>query len=134
MRSIAELLQKGEDEAVAISAPEGGGSLTYRQLRELTARTVAKLNALGIGRDDRVAIVLPNGPSMAAAFVTIGAGATTAPLNPSYRAEEFEFYLTDLRAKALVVSGESVARAVAQKLGVPILELRGFELEAPAGA
>ncbi len=72
-----------------------------------------------------MAIVLPNGPEMAAAFVTIAGGATTAPLNPAYRGEEFEFYLTDLKAKALVVETgvDSPARAVAEKLGVPIIEL-----------
>ena len=37
------------------------------------------------------------------AFVAIACGATTAPLNPAYKDEEFEFYLTDLKAKALVV-------------------------------
>ncbi|MGZ6142504.1 MAG: acyl--CoA ligase, partial [Myxococcales bacterium] len=130
---IFAALERGDAGAKAISSPEGGPGLTYRELRELTARTVEKLNSLGVGRGDRVAIVLPNGPQMAAAFVTIAAGATTAPLNPAYRTEEFEFYLTDLRAKALVVAGESPARAVASRLGVPILELRGFELEAPPG-
>ena len=58
---------------------------------------------MGIGRNDRVAIVLPNGPDMATAFVAIACGATTAPLNPAYRAEEFDFYLSDLNAKALVI-------------------------------
>ena len=43
------------------------------------------LNAIGIGRGDRVAIVLPNGPEMAASFVAIACGATTAPLNPAYK-------------------------------------------------
>ncbi|MCK7493748.1 MAG: hypothetical protein MZW92_22255, partial [Comamonadaceae bacterium] len=28
---------------------------------------------------------------------------TSAPLNPAYRADEFEFYLSDLNAKALIV-------------------------------
>ena len=60
---------------------------------------MATLNALGIGRGDRVAIVLPNGPEMATAFVAVACGATTAPLNPAYRAEEFDFYLTDLRPR-----------------------------------
>jgi acyl-CoA synthetase (AMP-forming)/AMP-acid ligase II len=98
--------------------------LRYRDLRSLAERTVETLNALGIGRNDRVAIVLPNGPEMAASFVCIGAGATTAPLNPSYRAEEFEFYLADLRAKALVVEAgsDSPARGVAKKLAIPIIE------------
>ncbi len=54
---------------------------------------------MGIGRGDRVAIVLPNGPEMAASFVAIAAGATTAPLNPAYKRDEFDFYLADLNAR-----------------------------------
>src|ERR1019366_9402107 len=46
-------------------------------------------------------------------------------LNPSYRADEFEFYLTDLRAKLLVIADgkDTPAEAVATKLGVPIARL-----------
>jgi len=123
-RTVPQLLLRGADGAAAIGAPDRA-PMTYRSLRALAARTVADLNALGIGRNDRVAIVLPNGPEMAAAFVTIACGATTAPLNPAYRGEEFEFYLTDLNAKALVVQAgvETPARAVAEKLGVPVIEL-----------
>jgi acyl-CoA synthetase (AMP-forming)/AMP-acid ligase II len=82
-----------------------------------------------------VAIVLPNGPEMAAAFVSVAAGATTAPLNPAYKAEEFEFYLSDLKARALVAQRgvETPARAVAEKLGVPVLELVP-DAESGAGA
>jgi len=57
--------------------------------------------------------------------VSIAAGATAAPLNPAYRAEEFEFYLTDLRAKLLIVGAgkDSPAIDVAARLGVPIARL-----------
>jgi acyl-CoA synthetase (AMP-forming)/AMP-acid ligase II len=122
---MVELLDQGDDDGIAIGAPEGGAPLRYRALRDLAKRTVERLNSFGIGRNDRVAIVLPNGPEMASSFVCVAAGATTAPLNPVYRAEEFEFYLTDLRAKALVVAAgaDSPARAVAQKLNVPVVEL-----------
>jgi acyl-CoA synthetase (AMP-forming)/AMP-acid ligase II len=46
-------------------------------------------------------------------------------LNPSYRADEFEFYLNDLNAKALVVEAGSSSASieVARKLGVSILVL-----------
>jgi acyl-CoA synthetase (AMP-forming)/AMP-acid ligase II len=99
----------------------------------LARQTIDRLNQLGIGRNDRVAIVLGNGPQMAAAFVAVAAGATTAPLNPSYRSDEFEFYLRDLQAKALLVERDvaSPARAVATRLGLPILELSP---DPPAGA
>jgi acyl-CoA synthetase (AMP-forming)/AMP-acid ligase II len=134
-RTIAELLQQGQADAAAIRAPEGRAPLTYAALRGLAEATVAALNARGIGRGDRVAMVLPNGPEMAAAFVAVAAGATTAPLNPAYRGEEFEFYIEDLKARALIVQqgNETPARDAAAKLGVPVIELVP-DAEAGAGA
>jgi acyl-CoA synthetase (AMP-forming)/AMP-acid ligase II len=122
--TISEILNAGADDAPALSSP-GGVALSYRALRALTAKIAADLAAHGVGPNDRVAIVLDNGPEMAAAFLSIAGAATAAPLNPTYRAEEFEFYLTDLRAKLLVVAQgkESPAVAVAEKLGVPIARL-----------
>jgi acyl-CoA synthetase (AMP-forming)/AMP-acid ligase II len=132
--TIPALLAGAPDAArPAIRATDGRGPLTHTGLRRLAERTVGALNGIGVGRGDRVAIVLPNGPEMAAAFVAIACGATTAPLNPAYKAEEFEFYLADLRAKALVIRKgmESPAREVAARLGVPVLDLAA---EAAAGA
>src|SRR5512138_1253655 len=133
--TIPEVLEQGDPAAPAIGAPEGVPALSRAALRELAARTVETLNGLGVGRNDRVAIVLPNGPEMATAFLCIGSGATTAPLNPAYRAEEFEFYLTDLKAKALVVEAgaQTPAVEVARRLGVPVVELVR-ERERGAGA
>ena len=123
--TLSELLAQGDEDAVAIGAP-GLQPLPYRQLRSLVARTVERLNALGIGRNDRVAIALKNGPEIATAFVAVAAGATAAPLNPNYRDEQFEFYLTDLRPKALLVEAgvDSHSRAVAKRLSIPIIELQ----------
>ncbi|MDP2706870.1 MAG: acyl--CoA ligase, partial [Burkholderiales bacterium] len=103
----------------------GCPSLTYGGLREHIERTVASLNRLGIGRNDRVAIVLPNGTEMASAFVAIAAGTTSAPLNPGYRTDEFEFYLSDLKAKALIVERGSTSPAlgVAAKQKIPVIEI-----------
>jgi oxalate---CoA ligase len=123
-RTLPGLLAGGRDEAVAIAA-SGAAPLTYAGLRELVGETIASLNAFGIGRGDRVAIVLPNGPEMATAFLAVASAATSAPLNPTYRADEFEFYMSDLSAKALVVEagGASPALAAASKLGIAILTL-----------
>lgn len=123
-RTVEALLRRGDDQTPAIRAP-GRPALTHGALRELARETVAALNARGICRRDRVAIVLPNGPEMASAFLAIAAGASTAPLNPAYRAEELAFYLEDLRAKAIVLQRgvETPARAVAERLGIPVLEL-----------
>src|SRR5262249_1720872 len=113
------------EDAIAIKA-SGTTPLTYGALKSLAVRTVEALNEFGIGRGDRVAIVLPNGPEMATAFLSIASGAAAAPLNPGYRADEFEFYMTDIKAKALVVEegSSSPAAAVAEKHGIAIISLR----------
>ncbi len=100
-------------------------SLTYRDLHRHVISIAAALNQSGIGRNDRVAIVMPNGPEMATAFLAVAAGATSAPLNPQYRAAEFDFYLSDLGAKALIIQADldSEARLVARDRGIPIIDL-----------
>ena len=122
--TILDLLSAGADDAVALSTP-GGTPLTYAALRALVSETTTALRARGIGAGDRVAIVLDNGPEMAASFLCVAACAAAAPLNPGYRADEFEFYLTDLRAKLLIVRDgkETPAVAVAQRLQVPVARL-----------
>ncbi|MBT4906729.1 MAG: AMP-binding protein [Rhodospirillaceae bacterium] len=123
-KTVYELIETGADGDIAIAAPERA-PLTYGALRALVAKTIADMNRMGIGRHDRVAIVLPNGPEMATAFIAVAAGATTAPLNPGYKAEEFRFYLEDLNAKALFVEAgsQSPAIEVATSMGIPVLEL-----------
>ena len=88
--TISALLATGHDDAAAVIALNCP-ALTYKGLRAHVEQTVVALNRLGIGRNDRVAIVLPNGPEMATAFVSVAAGATTAPLNPAYRLEGVRF-------------------------------------------
>ena len=132
--TIESLLAAGAEHAFAITAP-GRRGLDYAGVRRQVASTVERLHAAGIGRGDRVAIVLPNGPEMATGFLSVAACATACPLNPAYRAEEFEFYLTDLGAKALLVErgSDSPAVEVARRLGVTILEAT-VDVEAPAGS
>src|SRR5262245_35071915 len=104
--SIYQLLKNRagkSPEAVAILAP-GRSALTYARLLKQVEATVADLRALGVNQNDRVALVLPNGPEMAVAFVAVASAATCAPLNPAYRAEEFDFYLSDLNARALIIA------------------------------
>ncbi len=123
--TLIELIAAGADAAPALFAP-GTPALNYSSLRGLVARTRASLNGHGIGRNDRVAIVLPNGPEMATAFIAMASSATAAPLNPSYRSDEFKFYFEDLRAKALVVEAGSTSPAleVARELGIRVLTLQ----------
>ncbi|MEM7709250.1 MAG: acyl--CoA ligase [Pseudomonadota bacterium] len=132
--TIRGLIADHPQDARAIGAPDRAW-LTYGGLRQLADTTADALRAAGIGKGDRIAIVLPNGPEMAAAFVTIAQAATTAPLNPAYREEEYAFYLADLNARTLVLAegDEGPAYAAAQKLGIGILRL-AVEDGAPAGS
>jgi amino acid adenylation domain-containing protein len=111
-------------DAIAIEAP-GRAPLSYERLFAQVNDTAATLNRMAVGRNDRVAIVLPNGPEMATAFLATASCATSAPLNPAYSENEFEFYLSDLSAKALIVQSgmDSPARLVAERHGIRIIEL-----------
>ncbi len=122
---ILETQAKLLPDAIAIAAP-GRAPLTYEDLSNHVFRIIKCLNELGLGHNDRVALVLPNGPELATAFMAVAAAATSAPLNPAYRAEEFDYYLTDLEAKALVIQADlkSPARTVAEARGIQIIELQ----------
>lgn len=117
----------------AIGAP-GRDWLSYDGLRALTGEVTKSLNGFGVDADDRVAIVLPNGPEMATAFACVAQVATTAPLNPAYREDEYAFYLEDLKAKALLVEDgyDGPAFQAARTLGMAIIRLSVPD-GAPAG-
>src|SRR5579862_3666905 len=100
--------------------------LTYSRLLTHCYCVMAELNHVGISRGDRVVVVLPNGPEMAACLLAVAMGASCAPLNPNYRRNEFEFYLSDLAPRALIVEegADLPAIAVAESLGIRVIRLR----------
>jgi len=110
---------------VAIEA-EGRDPLTYTRLSEQMSKAVSDLESSGIEKGDRVALVLPNGPEMAVALLSVASAFACAPLNPSYQASEFDFFLTNLRAKAVIVEKPTAPNVlpVAKKRGVRLIELR----------
>jgi len=117
--------QAGRDPgAVALLSP-GHLPLTYGLLSRQVADVVRTLNALGVGRNHRVAVVLPEGPEMAVACIAIAAGATCAPLNPNYRTGEFDVHFTRLGCRALLVPAGSASPSieVARARHVQIIEL-----------
>ncbi|MCH2077301.1 MAG: AMP-binding protein [Rhodobacteraceae bacterium] len=131
MRTLAELIQQHPDTANAIGAP-GREWMTYGDLKAQGESVKNALRSAGVGAKDRVAIVLPNGPEMAAAFVTVAQAATTAPLNPAYKEEEFAFYLEDLKARAIIVEAgyDGPALAAAKRYDLTVIKLTAAE---PAG-
>ena len=147
--TIRTLLDAGADNAVALTAPDRA-AMTYAALRRHVDSVGRQLAGNGRGPSDRVAIVLPNGPEMASAFMAVAAYMSAAPLNPAYKKSEYAFYLEDLAPKLVIVEAgsENPVRAAASALSIPVVEavvgdtdpagaFRLFEAEAdatPAGA
>ena len=121
-RTFESLLAPARDEAAAIAAPDAP-PLTYAGLRALVDETVARAERLRRRarrpRRDRAA----ERPGDGDGVHRVASGATSAPLNPAYRADEFEFYLSDLGAKALIVEAGSASPALdaAEKLGIALI-------------
>jgi acyl-CoA synthetase (AMP-forming)/AMP-acid ligase II len=132
--NVAALLRVGSPALAAICAPERS-PLSRAGLLRQAGEIVGALRQLGVGRADRVAILLPNGPEMAASFLGVAAGAVAAPLNTAYRAEELDFYLADLEAKALLIQAgmDSPARAIARRRGIAVIDIE-VRADEPAGS
>src|SRR5215470_12410752 len=72
-------------------------------------------------------MVYPNSAEAIVLFLAAALAGTAAPLNPSYKREEFAFYLEDTRARALLVPpGEFLAAREALPAGGMVIEA-GFD-------
>jgi amino acid adenylation domain-containing protein len=134
--SIYKVLKKIAGEAPLSTALLGCSRppLSYGELLLQIEKTGSELRRCGITRGDRVALVMPNGAESAIGCFAIAAAATCAPLNPAYSAAEFDFYLRDLKPKALALPPDFAPPAVAaaRRMGVPLIHLR-MDPSRPAG-
>ena len=73
--------------------------ITFEALKKHIYDISGQLAANGISNNHRAVIVLPNGPEMATAFLAISSYVSCS-LNPSYKLNEYEFYLEDLKPKS----------------------------------
>jgi long-chain acyl-CoA synthetase len=92
--------------AVAVTLPIAplARRLTYRQLKEEAERFAGALVSLGIGKGDRVGLVLPNCPQYVVAFYGIQRlGAVVVGNNPLYTQREMTHQLTDAGIETLIV-------------------------------
>lgn len=76
--------------------------LTYGQIDALSNRVANALVEMGIGYDDKVALVCPNLPHFPIVYYGImKVGAVVVPLNCLFKTREFTYHLTDSDAKAV---------------------------------
>jgi benzoate-CoA ligase family protein len=105
-------LDEGRAESIAI---EGGDRrLTYRDLQEQVNRAGSALrNELGVRPEERVVLLMLDGPEMIAAFFgAIKIGAVPIPLNTRWTAHEYEYVLRDCGARVIILSGSLHAEAI----------------------
>ena len=133
--TLAQLFSPDFAARPAVIIP-GGPTITHGQLRDRVFRLADTLLRGGVKPQSTVSIVLPNGLEFLTTFLaTTCAAAVAAPLNPSYKADEFKFYMEDAESKALIVPpGPHPAREAAAQLNLPVWEARldtasGVQLE-----
>ncbi len=102
-RTVPELLAAGAPDAIALQGADGS-DVTFAGLRATVDALADQLRACGVSSGERVALVLPNGPGMVAAFLAAATAGTAAPLNPRYREEELARSFRELGVRAVVTA------------------------------
>jgi len=94
---------------IAASYPERdalvylGTRFTYGWLRDAVRRFATALHELGVGRQDRVMLYLPNTPQWVVAnFAIQSIGAVVVPVSPIYTAHELKYMIEDAEVETLV--------------------------------
>ena len=128
--SLTALLAAGNAEHPALVVPDSGEVLTYAQTAARVEALAQRLAGLGVRRGDRVALALPNGPDVVLLLLAVTAlGAAAAPLNPAYTQTEYEFFLTDIAPRLMLIpaSGATAATAAASATGTTLFGVRPAE-------
>ncbi|WP_208248977.1 long-chain fatty acid--CoA ligase [Rhizobium sp. T1470] len=116
-QSLAELLEKScARYANRTAFSSMGRTLTYGELEHQTRKIAAWLQALGLEKGDRVAVMMPNVlQNPVAVYGILRAGFVAVNVNPLYTPRELEHQLRDSGAKAIFVL-ENFARTVERVL------------------
>jgi long-chain acyl-CoA synthetase len=105
-----------------VALVHGDERITYAELREQVDRLAGALAARGLTDGAPVALILPNVPAFAVAFLAIlRAGAVVVPLNPHFKEAELEFHFRECGVRAVITdeAGEPGCRSVAERLDAP---------------
>ena len=111
--------------AILHARPDGRDEhVTYGWLRQTSNRLANVLRAHGIGRGDRVAILLPQSPEVAAIHVAIyKLGAIALPLAVLFGTDALSYRLQNSGAAALITNARGVERIAGIRKELPALKL-----------
>src|SRR5664280_1903673 len=105
--------------------PDGGeDAISYGALRETSNRLANVLRAHGVARGDRVAILLPQAPEVAAAHIAIyKLGAVALPLAVLFGIDALRYRLQNSGATALIANAQGVGHIAEIRKDLPDLKL-----------
>ena len=105
--------------------PDGRSEdMSYGWLREKSNRLANTLRAHGIGRGDRVAILLPQSPEVAAIHIAVyKLGAVALPLATLFGVDALSYRLKDAGAKAAITNAAGLAKLAELHSALPDLTL-----------
>src|SRR6266511_1871239 len=122
---VCDRWAEAEPRRTAIFNVRAGGvdEMSYGWLRETSNRLANVLAARGVRRGDRVAILLPQSPAVAAAHVAIyKLGAIALPLAMLFGVEAISYRLQDSGARALITCAQGLAKLAVVREVAPGLE------------
>jgi benzoate-CoA ligase len=101
---------EGHGDRTALVTP--AGSVTYAGLKRLTDLAAQALRGLGVEPEQRVALLMADGPGWAATFFgALKLGAVAVPLNTRLGSADLRTVLTDCRPRVLVADRPLLAAA-----------------------
>lgn len=120
--TLADLLSQGDPRHAAVVLPDDGASIGFKDLADQVEALASTLRQSGLEPGQVVALVQPNSLEFLAAFLAVTrARLIAAPLNATYKADEFRFYLEDAEAKLVIVPAmDHPVCDVARGLGLPV--------------
>jgi benzoate-CoA ligase family protein len=127
-------VDEGHGARAALLTPSG--PVTYAELQRLTDRVAHALRARGVEPEQRVALLLPDGPAWAATFfAALKLGAVAVPLNTRLDAAQLRTVLADCRPKAVVADPVllTAARVDPATVGPRALDFDTLVADTPPG-
>ncbi|MGE5827859.1 MAG: amino acid adenylation domain-containing protein [Micromonosporaceae bacterium] len=107
-------------QATAVSEAASGAELTYRELDQRANRLAHHLIGLGVGHEDRVAVLMERSADLVVALLAIlKAGGAYLPVHEADPADRRQWIVDHARPAVLLVDGAT--RAAGVPVGVPVV-------------
>ncbi len=116
---VARHIREGRGDRVAVVTD--GVTLTYAHVDTSVREFASALQRAGVGADQRIAFILPDGPLFVTAFWgAMAAGAVAVPLSTLLKPRDYRAILADCAARMVLIDPAIVSPAEITDLGVDV--------------